>query len=396
MKKMVAVYSVAFAAFLGPFSQSIYAPILSDVASYFNSPQLFVNASLSIYTFFLAIMQIVYGPLTDRFGPRKVLIPGVAIYIIASMGCYFSTSIYPFLIFRGIQASGIAVGTVASVAIIAELCEGKQLGRAMGTYQMLVSLGPVLGPVFGGIIWGSFGYSAIISLLIALGALALVLNAYFVKGNAVVKNAGGLKWSMIKNIVSNKIGISIISLGFIQYYTFFSFLVFYPMILMERYGLTTVEKGLVFLPLSGCIVLGSFIGGKLAGKIRTPRFLIMISFLNVLAILISVGSLYISFYLTIVCSSAFGLCLGMSLPVQTIMLSQEFLNERATSVGIYNFFRFLGIAVSPVIGGFLYEKGNVLLLFGVISLIFCIIVCMIRLNFKKVQNGQKEVKQMIV
>lgn len=389
LNRSLIVFVVSFVAFLGPFSQSIYAPILPEVAQHFASPQLLVNFSLSIYTFTLAIMQIVYGPLTDALGRRKVLLPGILLYVLATIGCSYATTIEQFLLFRGLQAAGIASGSVIAVTVIGDLCKGAALGRAMGTYQMLVSLGPVLGPVLGGVIWGVVGYHGLVTFLICMGVLVLLANVAFTKETKALQDASNrFRLAVVKEILRHPIGMSIILLGFIQYYTFFTFLVFFPQILVERYGLTVAQKGLAFLPLSCCIVIGSFFGGKLMEKINIFRYMIGTTSLNVVVIVLSIVSAELSFVLVVLCSALFGLFLGLSLPVQTTLLSRTFSQERATSVGIYNFFRFFGIAISPMVGGVLYQWGEGPLLFGFVSVVFAFAVWFMKRNFTQAEKAQ--------
>ncbi|MFG6495807.1 MFS transporter [Fictibacillus sp. UD] len=149
------VYLVAFGAFLGPFSQTIYVPIIPEVTKELQTTPFLVNFSISIYTVFLALMQMVYGPLTDSIGRRKVMITGLIIYLAATIGCYFSEAIEFLLVFRSLQAVGIAAGSVVAVTVIGDLFEGKDRIEPMGTFQMMVSLGPVVGPVAGGLLSGS-------------------------------------------------------------------------------------------------------------------------------------------------------------------------------------------------------------------------------------------------
>ncbi len=79
MKRQLVVYLVSLAAFLGPFTQTIYTPILPEVREAFATSSFLINLTISIFTFFLAMMQIVYGPLTDRKGRRTVLLGGIVL-----------------------------------------------------------------------------------------------------------------------------------------------------------------------------------------------------------------------------------------------------------------------------------------------------------------------------
>ncbi|MGL1465738.1 MFS transporter, partial [Vibrio parahaemolyticus] len=81
-----------------------------------------------------------------------ILLLGLAIYVAASLGCFLSDSIEALLVFRALQAVGIAAGAVVAVTVIGDCFEGPARGRAMGSFQMMVALGPVLGPVAGGFV----------------------------------------------------------------------------------------------------------------------------------------------------------------------------------------------------------------------------------------------------
>lgn len=147
MNTKLIIYLVSFAAFLGPFTQNIYVPILPEIQKDFHTTSFLINMSLSAFTVTLAVMQMVYGPLIDTKGRRRILLAGILIYIGASVGCAFSPSVSWFLLFRVLQAAGIAAGSIVATTVVSDLFEGKQRGRAMGVFQMLVALGPVLGSV---------------------------------------------------------------------------------------------------------------------------------------------------------------------------------------------------------------------------------------------------------
>ena len=149
MNRNLLIYLVSFAAFLGPFTQSIYTPMLPEIQRHFHTSAFVVNLTISIFTLGLAAMQPVYGPLADIKGRRKVLLAGILIYTGASAGAAVSSSIWWLIFFRALQAVGIAAGSVIATTVIGDLFRDKRLGRAMGTFQMLVTFGPVAGPVIG-------------------------------------------------------------------------------------------------------------------------------------------------------------------------------------------------------------------------------------------------------
>jgi MFS transporter, DHA1 family, multidrug resistance protein len=379
------VYLVAFAAFLGPFSQTIYVPLIPEVTKELHTTSFLVNFSISIYTIFLALMQMVYGPLTDSIGRRKVMLAGIFIYLVATIGCFLSGSIESLLVFRSLQAVGIAAGSVVAVTVIGDLFEGKDRIQPMGTFQMMVSLGPVLGPVAGGFLSGSFDFHMIFVALLCVGLIVLAGNFVYLKETKPKENKKqNFKFTDFINILKNRIGFSVIGIGFIQYYALYNFLVFLPGIMSERYGLSAEQKGLVFLPLSLGIVVGSFFGGKLR-NFDERKVVVGTAFLNVLSLLFFILVSDVSLSMLIVSISLFGLFLGMSLPVQTALLTQEFQTNRATAIGAYNFFRYMGMSVGPLLGSFLFHIGSYDLAYGFVDAIL--------LMFALIMSNQLLMKQ---
>ena len=110
MSPRLLTFMVAFAAFLGPFTQTVYAPILPELGGALRTTPFLINLSISIFTLVLAFMQIIYGPLVDRSGRKRTLLAGLAIYIVASLGCFLADRIETLLAFRALQAVGIAAG----------------------------------------------------------------------------------------------------------------------------------------------------------------------------------------------------------------------------------------------------------------------------------------------
>ena len=92
----------------------------------------------------------------------RILLIGFMFYLLATVGAALSYTVPSLIIFRALQAIGVAVGSVAAITVIGDLFEGKMRGRSMGIYQMIVALGPGLGPIFGGIIGQYYGINFIL------------------------------------------------------------------------------------------------------------------------------------------------------------------------------------------------------------------------------------------
>ncbi len=383
MSPRLLTFMVAFAAFLGPFTQTVYAPILPELGGALRTTPFLINLSISIFTLVLAFMQIIYGPLVDRSGRKRTLLAGLAIYVVASLGCFLADRIETLLAFRALQAVGIAAGAVVAVTVIGDRFEGAARGRAMGSFQMMVALGPVVGPVVGGFVGEHLDFHYVFLLLAIVGAAALLSNAIWLRETRPVGEPRAFHPAQYLEVLGNRQGLAIMLLSFVQYYAFYNYLVFMPRVLDAVYGLSASEKGLVFLPLSVAVVIGSYVGGRLLGHWRPRPMLLVTALLNALSLLLFLAVAPLSLVALVVAVTAFGLFLGLSLPVQTSLLMDLYQHNRATAVGSYNFFRFMGMATGPVLGSWLFQDGNLGLLYGFAAAAFLLAVGNAQLRFRR-------------
>ncbi len=375
MKLRFVVYLVAFAAFLAPFTQTIYTPILPEVQDLFQSSTFLVNLTISVYTFCLALMQIVYGPLTDLWGRKKVLLPALFLYLVGSVGCLFASTIWLLIFFRAVQAMGIAATAVVATTVISDLYEGKLRGRALGLFQMMVAIGPVIGPLVGGWIGEYQGYRGIFVVLIAVGILIFLMNIFFLKETK--PNGGSGDRFRIRDfwvIMKDKIGSSLIFISFIQFFSLYHFLVFLPIVLSTTYGLSPSEKGISFMALSLFLVIGTYISGRFQERWDPKKSLIWFSFLSMVTLVTFIFVAHVSMVLVLINLAFFGLFMGLSQPIQMLMLTNAFTNRRGTAVGVYNVFRFIGMTLGPIVGSYLFQYGELPLLLGVTAVIYLLIL----------------------
>ncbi|MGH1326982.1 MFS transporter [Bacillus pretiosus] len=384
------LYVVCMSALLGSFGQNIYTPILPMIQDSFHTSLYLINLTVSLFTFVLAIMQLIYGPLIDTKGRKSILIPSLIISTIGSIGCAFSANIYLFLFFRAIQAIGIAAIPVVAATIIGDLFEGKERGEAMSLYQMLLALAPAIGPLIGGYLGSINGHVSVFLFLSTLGILLLIINISLLPETkpTVIKQPQAKKkyWFILKN----KTGFSITLISFIQFCIYFCFLVFLPSILTNLFHLTISKIGLIFVPMSLSIMLGSYCYKFLQKRLTTKQALFITSFFNIICVTLFSFTYSINISFIIIVTSLYGFSMGLSMPTHTTLLTEEFVQERATAIGMYNFIRYLGMGTGPLVGGFLVFNQNYFWIFflGAITFLFIILCAMKMIRFQAVQKAK--------
>lgn len=384
------LYVICMSALLGSFAQNIYTPILPMIQASFHTSLYLVNLTVSLFTFVLAIMQLIYGPLIDTKGRKSVLIPSLIISTIGSIGCTFSANIYLFLFFRAVQAIGIAAIPVVAATIIGDLFEGKERGEAMSLYQMLLALAPAIGPLIGGYLGSINGHVSVFLFLSILSFLLLIINISLLPETkpTAIKQPQAKKsyWFILKN----KTGFSITLIGFIQFCIYFCFLVFLPSILTNLFHLTASKIGLIFVPMSLSIMLGSYCYKLLQKRLTTKQALFITSFFNIICVTLFSFTYSINISFIIIGTSLYGFSMGLSMPTHTTLLTEKFVQERATAIGMYNFIRYLGMGTGPLVGGFLVFNQNYFWIFFLcaITFLFIILCAMKMLRFQAVQKAK--------
>lgn len=159
---------------LDPLTIDMYLPAFGMIEKDFATS--IANVELSVSTFFvgMAVGQLIYGPLADRFGRKKPLLVGMLVYFFATLGCAFAPNISIFIGFRLLQALGGCAGMVVSRAVIRDLFDKKQVANFLSNMALVMGLAPILAPSIGAFISERFGWHAIFYVLAAANIVCLI------------------------------------------------------------------------------------------------------------------------------------------------------------------------------------------------------------------------------
>ena len=158
-------------AMFGPFSIDTIFPAFPQIGAQLGADKLEMQQTISVYLIAYALMSVVHGPLSDAIGRRKVILGGLAVFVLASIGCAFSRDLPTLLAFRALQGLSAGVGLIVGRTVIRDLLHGDDAQRLMSQVSMIFGVAPAIAPIIGGWILGWQRWPMIFWFLVAFSLL---------------------------------------------------------------------------------------------------------------------------------------------------------------------------------------------------------------------------------
>jgi DHA1 family bicyclomycin/chloramphenicol resistance-like MFS transporter len=250
-------------------------PSLPTITSSFRASPQSVQLTLSLFLVGYAGAQLFCGPLSDRFGRRRVLIGGLAIYTLAGFACSISPSIEMLVTARLIQGCGACVGPVLGRAVVRDHMTGPRAVQTLSYITITMSLAPLIAPILGGFLVKHVGWQAIFVFLGGFGLLLFAATALFFPESLKNPDPHALRLSRLLSnagaFFSNRrsVGCALIN-GFV-FAGLFSFLSGSPYVLINVYGVPVDQFGYYFAMSAMGLIIGAFINGRLAHRFSSEQ-----------------------------------------------------------------------------------------------------------------------------
>ena len=255
----------------------LYLPALPALTQAFDAGYSQVQLTLSIFFIGFAIGQLVYGPLSDRFGRKPVLLIGLTIFIISSAAAAFANTIESLIVIRLFQALGGCAGPVLGRAMVRDLYDPQEGGRMLSHIASAMALAPAVAPIIGGFLTALFGWEANFWFLLAYGLLALAVLTFGLPETIRRKNPDATKMGhLIRNyrtlIHHQRWRLYTLICSFI-FAGLFAFLSGSSFVLIEYLGVSEQQYGFLF----ATIVVGYVIGSQMSARltIRYRAFILI-------------------------------------------------------------------------------------------------------------------------
>jgi MFS transporter, DHA1 family, multidrug resistance protein len=194
------LWMISLVSGLGLFTAAIHMPSVPTMAADFGTTVQLIQLTVAAYLAAMAISALVVGPVSDRFGRRKIGLAMLFIFFLGCVGTLFSDNVATLLVSRIIQGIGASGGLVLSRSMVRDAYVGRAAAKASAQVAMVVSVAPMLGPLVGGYIHDSFGWRANFILVTGVVLILLILAILrFTETLPQVKRYTGDGWSMLTN-----------------------------------------------------------------------------------------------------------------------------------------------------------------------------------------------------
>ncbi|MCR9176042.1 MAG: Bcr/CflA family multidrug efflux MFS transporter [Alphaproteobacteria bacterium] len=235
---------------LGAAAIDMYLPSLPMIESDLAPGSGQAQFTLSAFFVGLGIGQLFYGPASDAFGRRRVLMGGIILYCVASLACAFAGTMEQLIAARFVQALGAASGGVIARAMVRDMFSLNEAARAQSFIALAFSITPLLAPNIGGYILIAFGWRAIFLVLCGFGAVCLFLLMTRVPETLAPENRTPLRFGVLlrnyRRILRERRSVGCILTGAFAFAGMFTFFAASPFVYIEIYGVPYQHYGLLF------------------------------------------------------------------------------------------------------------------------------------------------------
>ncbi|HEV7491035.1 MAG TPA: multidrug effflux MFS transporter [Rhodanobacteraceae bacterium] len=262
---------LAALAMFGPFSIDTIFPAFPAIARDLNATPIAMQQTISVYMIAYALMSLFHGPLSDALGRRRVILAGVAVFVLASIGCALAGSIGSLLAFRALQGISAGAGLIVGRAIIRDCFEGVEAQRLMATVSMIFGIAPAIAPIVGGWVVALAHWPMIFWLLAAFAAaLWLVCLAWLPethpRENRVPLSLDELA-TTYRRIGADRAFLPLALAGTLNFNALFVYIASAPSFVLNLLKLDSQHFAWLFIPAISGMMLGAFLSGRLAGKL---------------------------------------------------------------------------------------------------------------------------------
>ncbi|MBK6300141.1 MAG: multidrug effflux MFS transporter [Actinomycetales bacterium] len=262
---------------LGPFTVDTIFPGFPAVQREFTVDAVATQQIVSVYLFTFAVMSLLHGPLSDALGRRPVIVGGLAMFTVTSVLCALAPSMTWLLVGRALQGVFAGGGMIVGRTVVRDVFSGHPAQRAMSQMSMIFGVAPALAPIVGGWLlgwssWRSIFWFLAIFAVVVLAAVMLLLP----ETHPPTRRTPLSTRALVSAVIDASKDASVRRLLLVSSFNFaalFTYISAAPAFIVDHLHLGPGDFGWLFVPVVTMMIVGSWLTGRLAGRISGPRFL---------------------------------------------------------------------------------------------------------------------------
>ncbi len=366
---------VAALATLAPFTIDTYLPSFPDIGVQLHASHAEMQLTLSLYLFAAAFATLIYGPLSDGFGRRRVIMAALGIYTVASIGCALAATIDQLILLRIGQGLSASAGMVIGRAMVRDVFHGPEAQRVMARVMLLFSVAPAVAPILGGWLHDVFGWHSVFLFLAIVAALLLLMIRFGITETLALEHRHSIHPLAILRAygmaLRNGHFLRLVFCFAMMFSGFFVYVAGSPSLIYDILGLGATDFWVMFVPSVAAIMIGSQLAGWLAGRLAPEQTVRLgIAILLTGALLNVAQSLWLAPTVWSVVGPLGIYVLGMaiSMPVLNLMALDCFPRNRGMASAVQSFVQMsftafvVGVVVPLAVQALPYMAGAMLVL----------------------------------
>ena len=343
-------------AMFGPFAIDTMFPAFPEIEGEFGVSAVAMQQTISVYLVAYALVSIFHGPISDARGRKPVIVWGVVVFALASVGAALAQDLTQLLIARAVQGMSAGAGLIVGRAIIRDCMEGHDAQRLMSQVTMIFSVAPAIAPIFGGWIMGWSEWRMIFWSLTGFSAVLLVLCLLWLPETHPPANRVPLKLGPLFRgswaIARNRRFLLLSFAGCMNFGALFLYIASAPVFVLDILKLNQQQFGWFFVPMIAGMMLGAFASGRLAGRMSQTAAAGLGFGISIAAVLFNVGyNLLVSaptlpWAVLPMALNAFGIALVF--PLVTLAILDMYPRQRGAASSMQ---AFVGLAFNAILAG---------------------------------------------